>query len=464
VDTSVASDHQPNAVVDVDVVLSEAHTLSVESMTVRFEPERVVLTSGPFGTAPLFVAARQDLFIGSWHLPELAPLIQADQLLDRAVTRRLTRQPRYTTDTVLSGIHRLTERATAVFTRSGVSLSYPEPADHVLRPRDLRPGIDAVAALGELLTDVLVHTPAALGPVGAELSGGVDSANVALTLAAMRAQPLSSYGLILDGVVGDQQRRRRSAMVHRFGLRDSTVPAYGHPPFVPTGSRGLGRPHDPTSAYYREAFDALRDAVSAGGTRVICTGLGGDELVARRPHEWTIAPPPPDAVPWLGPTACAALAELDTNVAPIGPVPLTALMAQATHNPAYLAAGIWPVAPLAHPMLVRFGEQLPLEWRTGKYVLRERLRRNGMSAEVADPLQPETFTPLMQTGLRHYGLPMLKDMTKESRLVDLGYLDARALIGAYEKALLATHIPSTLCDAISLEVGLRSLDQAGCRS
>jgi hypothetical protein len=69
----------------------------------------------------------------------------------------------------------------------------------------------------------------------------------------------------------------------------------------------------------------------------------------------------------------------------------------------------------------------------------------------------------MQTGLRRYGLPVLKGMLAESLLVDLGYLDHAALAASYDHALASTHLPSALCDALSLEVGLRSLDQAGCR-
>lgn len=134
-----------------------------------------------------------------------------------------------------------------------------------------------------------------------------------------------------------------------------------------------------------------------------------------------------------------ALEEVDDNLAPVAPVPLTALMAKAAHYPAYLAAGIWPVAPLAHPTLVRFAEQLPLEWRAGKRLLRERLRRTGLTTDVVDPPQPEAFSDLMQTGLRRHGLSPLKAMLGESRLVDLGYLDHAAL-----------------------EVGLRGLDRAGC--
>jgi asparagine synthase (glutamine-hydrolysing) len=113
-------------------------------------------------------------------------------------------------------------------------------------------------------------------------------------------------------------------------------------------------------------------------------------------------------------------------------------------------------------MLVRFGEQLPLPWRRRKRILRESLRRAGLAAEVVDPPLRETFSELMQVGLRQHGLPILKAMLSESVLVDLGYLDHAALAAAYEIAQAAARVPSVLCDALTLEVGLRSLDQARC--
>jgi asparagine synthase (glutamine-hydrolysing) len=457
-------DHEPVTVADVGVVVARAHTSVGEYLTVELQPNRVRLSAGPFGTAPLYLARRGDVLHGSWHLPDLRTFIYTDELLDRAVARRLTRQARYSADTIFPGVQRLTERATATFTHSSLVVTYPQAAEHILQPRELRPGADVVDAFDNLLAEIVASTPAVSGPVGIELSGGADSANVALTLAARHNGAVTSFGLMVDGPIGDAQQRRRQDMISRFGLRDTTVRASDHPPFTSTGVRGLGVPHDPTSAYYREAFDALRDAVAASGTSVICTGLGGDELCARHPEEYTSGPAPVELPPWLGPTTCTALDDVDMNLAPVAAITLPTLMALGTHNPTYLAAGIWPVSPLAHPTLVRFGEQLPLEWRVGKRVLRERLRRAGLAADIADPPQPETFSELMQLGLRRYGLPLLKDMTRESLLVDLGYLDHGALTRAYDDAMSAARIPSILCDAISLEVGLRSLNQAECRS
>ncbi|HEX5407432.1 MAG TPA: asparagine synthase [Pseudonocardiaceae bacterium] len=445
-----------------DAATSFTTTPPGEFLTVHLQPDQVTLAAGPFGSAPLFLAAHRGLLVGSWHLPDLQPLIRVNQLLDRAVTRRLIRQPRYSRDTVFANVHRLTERATATFTGTGLSFCYPTSAEHVLRPRELRSGSDVIEAFDELLASV-VGKPVLGTSVAVELSGGADSANVAMTVASRRAETVSSYGLVLDGSVGRLQQHRRAAMIRQFGLRDTQVAARDHPPFAPTGIRSRAKPHDPTAAYYREAFDALCEAAALDGAQTVYTGMGGDELMARHPHEWSVPRPLPAAAPWLGPASRAALDDIDEDLAPVGHVHLPTLMALASHNPAYLAAGIWPVAPLAHPALVHFAEQLPLEWRTRKRLLRQRLHRAGLSNDVADPYQQETFSDLMQVGLRRFGLPILKHMLDgSSLLVDLGYLDHDALASVYTDALSNGLIPSQLCDAISLEVGLQSLGAAGC--
>jgi hypothetical protein len=162
-------------------------------------------------------------------------------------------------------------------------------------------------------------------------------------------------------------------------------------------------------------------------------------------------------VPWLGPTATDALAAVNENLAPIPMLPVPTLMASGRHNTGYLRAGVWPVAPLAHPRIMRFMEQLPAEHRRGKSMFRERLRRAGLPESVAAPAEPENFLPLMEAGLRVYGLPELTRMVRESLLVDLGYVDPKALALACEHAERAPVVPDLLCDTLALEIGLRSL-------
>ncbi|MEV3856100.1 asparagine synthase C-terminal domain-containing protein [Streptomyces sp. NPDC050095] len=424
------------------------------SLTMR--PGEVQVSAGEFGTAPVYLVAEGDTLYGSWDLADLRPYLRTNRLVPRVVARTLTRQHRYTADTLFEGVYRLTERATAIFTAGGLTVHYPEPAEHVLVPRSLRSDIDPVDAFDRLLTQVVRETPVAAASVGVELSGGADSGNVALSVSAAGLPRVHSFGLLMGGDLGRQQRDRRKALVDHCGFRDTAIPALPHPPFVPGGVRAAGRPHDPAGAFYQEAFDVLREQAAGRRCEVMFTGNGGDEINAC--HSRTHARPPETArVPWLGPQAVQALGDLDEELAPIPVLPVPTLMAFGMHNPEFVRVGIWPVSPLVDPRIVRFMEQLPYEYKRGKAMFRERLRRAGLSDEVAAPANPENFLALMEAGMRSYALPLLDDMLRESLLVDLGYVDPKALADARQEAECAPLVPDLLCDVLALEVGLRTL-------
>lgn len=428
----------------------------VDFTSLLLRPDEVQVSAGVFGTAPLYlVAVGEDLY-GSWDLADLRPHLGLDRLNPQAVARALTRQHRYSADTLFDGVYRLTERATAVLTTAGLTILYPEPAQHVLEPRRLRTGVDPVDAFDALLTEVAAGWLSTASCVGVEVSGGADSGNVTLSAAAAGFGSVRTFGLLMGGRIGRLQQDRRRMLVDHLGLRDTAIPAMQHPPFVPGGVRERGLPHDPAGAFYQEAFDVLREHVAAHGCEVIFTGGGGDEVQAC--HSRTDAElPAAEPIPWLGNKAIEALAQVDENLAPIPVLPVPTLMAFGLHNPAYLRLGIWPVAPLVHPRIVRFMEQLPHEHKEGKAMFRDRLRRAGLPESVAAPTEPENFLAVMESGLRSYGLPLLDDMLRESLLVDLGYVDPVALARAREHAERAPVVPDLLCDTLALEVGLRSL-------
>lgn len=425
-------------------------------VVVEIANQQVRITTSEYGTAPLYLAMADGVLDCSWRLPDLHHHLPPDRLLDRAVARMLTRRHRYSSDTLFPNIRMLTERATATATPAGLTIDYPPPGQHVLHARRPRPDVDLVTVFEQLLDHAIRRAVPGSPAVGLELSGGLDSANLAVGLAA-RHLPVTCYGLLLDDLLDTGQTTRRNAITSRLNLADVTVLASDHPPFAPGGVRGRYRPHDPASAYYREAFDALREA--ADRVAVMVTGLGGDELLALRPDEEPAHAVAAgiDAVTWLGRRAHVALEDIDTNQAPPAVLPLPVLMSFALHNPAYLSAGIWPTAPLADPALVRFAEQLPVEYRRGKALLRERLRRAGLPHHVTHPTRQETFSPLMQLGMRQHGLSLLAAMLSQSILIDAGYVDHGRLAAAYHRATTTAKVPSILCDTIALELGLRSL-------
>src|SRR5215470_4299832 len=293
-------------------------------------------TAGVGGTAPLYLTMAGGIVYGSWHLPDLRRHTNTERLLDRAVARVLTRQLRYSSDTLFQDIVMVTERATATATPAGITVGLPPAAQHVIAARQPRGGTNVVEAFETLLASAVSRAVPPGMRIGIELSGGVDSANVALTLA-RHATAITCFGLLLDDLTdirGEQgQDCRRQAVVSMLGLPDITVQASKHPPFVPGGIRCRGVAHDPGAAFYREAFDALRDA-AAGNVDIMMTGLGGDELLAL-PATETAARSPRIApnvnqrstdVPWLGPRAQVALADVNTNLAPVPVLPLPTLM------------------------------------------------------------------------------------------------------------------------------------------
>ncbi|WP_208647989.1 asparagine synthase-related protein [Streptomyces tirandamycinicus] len=440
----------------VRVRVKECRGDEADFVELTMEPGQARLAAGVFGTAPLYLAEKAGELHASWDLTLLRLHLRADRLVPRVVARTLTRQHRYTSETLFEGVYRLTERAAATLTSHGLNIHYPEPAEHVLEPRMLRLGVDPLAALDDLLTDVIRQAPTATGCVGVELSGGADSGNVALAVKAARFPDVYSFGLLVGGSTGRQQRERRRVLVEHCGFRDTATPAMQHPPFCPGGVRSLCKPHDPAGAFYQEAFDVVREQAAARRCEVMFTGSGGDEINAH--HSRTqVELPTPEPVPWLGKKAVRALSEANEYLAPIPVLPVPTLMAFGMHNPGFLRAGIWPVSPLAHPRIVRFMEQLPHEYKRGKALFRERIRRAGLPEWVAAPAEPENFLAVLEKGLRSCGLPVLDSMLKESILVDLGYVDGKVLAQARRNADSAPVVPDLLCDVLALEVGLRSL-------
>lgn len=133
--------------------------------------------------------------------------------------------------------------------------------------------------------DLLNHTVDqwAIHPedVAVELSGGMDSAMVALCLGARYRGQLASYGLLVDGPAGIQHCSRRTVLVKHAGLCDTTFSALMRSPFDPRGVRGQGQVWNPSEEPYSEALHAV---IMVTGRQVVFTGIGGDELLALRPE------------------------------------------------------------------------------------------------------------------------------------------------------------------------------------
>ncbi|XVV06306.1 asparagine synthase-related protein [Actinosynnema sp. CA-248983] len=421
------------------------------------------LTAGQWGSAPIYVVEGLDRLRGSWNFGDLREYMHFDQVHELTLTRILAGQLRYTKHTIFEPVKQVTERMTVAYTRrDGMSMTYPEPALHA-RPRTIREGVDIIRAYEDEMSRAVNLWAVEPSRTAVELSGGMDSANVAMTLAALHPNVIRSYALILGGAIGTQQVRRRQEMITFAGLKDFSMPALDRPPLHPDGARAKGKPLNPVDEPYHEAVEAILHKAAAEGITTVFTGDGGDELVSLRGQEWeeTGKIPGrfnPNRTPpkWLGPHANDLLADLDTDLPPPSLINAATHIGFASRTPQFMRAGLWPLSPLCSPRLIRFAEQLPLEWRLNKRITRERLRRLGLSEDVQQPQLRENFVHVMERGLADYGVSLIDKYLDESPLVEFGYVDADALRRSRD-AVTNGMIDTQLFGYLRVELGLRGL-------
>lgn len=382
------------------------------------------VTAGPGGIAPLYVASDAISLYGSWDMADLAE--HAEGLSPREVARLLIYRPRYSTETAFRGIHRVTERTTAVY-GGHLHLHYPEPVLHS-GPRELAPDADVLGAFVEAMDDALDLRPIESVETVLHLTGGFDSGTVGTRLAERHPEKFPTAALLIAGPGRDSQLRRRSEMIKSlpFAEPDYLVDAMECPPLSSACSRVRGKMISPYEEPLHRPFTRLTEILAKEGTRVVVTGLGGDEMVALSQAEYPhksmgeIS----DALPWVSARARAALEYADDGIAPPAATNSMTLLSLETTAPVLMRAGIWPVHPFADPGMVQLGECLPMHWRELKQLQRRRLASLGLSPDVTESRERESFAEVVQHTLTTIARPMFARMLKdgsplfEEKLVD----------------------------------------------
>jgi asparagine synthase (glutamine-hydrolysing) len=231
----------------------EQHTGSWpgDFVTVGLGQRAIDLHAGQRGIVPLYLTDDSGTLRGSWDLADLYGNVSVARLDAREVARLLTMQFRYGHDTIFTGAYRLTERSTALFTSAGLRLTYPEAAEHG-RARKLAPGADVIAAYERLLQTAVTSRAYSPRTACIELSGGLDSANVAATLGALHPGQVTASSMILPGETGIQQTSRRAELITRLCLgTDVPVSFAGRLPLSRAGRRVRGIPVTP----YEDPYD-----------------------------------------------------------------------------------------------------------------------------------------------------------------------------------------------------------------
>ncbi|MDS1270722.1 hypothetical protein RIF23_10465 [Lipingzhangella sp. LS1_29] len=115
----------------------------------------------------------------------------------REAARLLIYRPRYSTDTLFRGVHRLTERAVAHFGEH-LWISYPEPAIHST-PRELASDADVLGAFVGTMDAAMDRRPWADETTLLHLTGGFDSGTVATRAAERHPGRFSTATLLIGG-------------------------------------------------------------------------------------------------------------------------------------------------------------------------------------------------------------------------------------------------------------------------
>jgi len=229
---------------------SQMSAWPTDFVTVDLDRASVMLTAGARGSAPVFLTAAGEELDLSWWLPDLRTHLTADRIDRENALRFLTGQEIYSNTTLWPNVARLTERAQARWTVAGLTVVLPDAAPHY-RARTLAEGANPIDAYDILLRSELYHRQLPAEHTFVEVSGGLDSANVALT--ARDVLPgTRAYGLLIAGAAAEQQRLRRQQLVDHLGLADLPIETLPHAPF--SGHLHTGSFIDPLVEPYRECL------------------------------------------------------------------------------------------------------------------------------------------------------------------------------------------------------------------
>ncbi|WP_327324278.1 hypothetical protein OG735_18405 [Streptomyces sp. NBC_01210] len=420
--------------------VQECRTWPLQGIWIEAGPAGVRLETGLGGVCPLYLTHTRGKLTGSWQLMDLRERLTPAVLDEKEVMRLLIGRPRYGHDTLFTTVKRLSEHSIAYADAEGLRMVYPAAAEHAL-PSELAEHTDGEAlvdAFEALVDHVLARRPLAPGRTAAQLSGGMDSTNLAISLALAHPGAITPCAMLIGGEAGGQQTARRRTVIDYFGFAvDATVGASAYPPLSAGGlRRSRAEAVSPLDEPHLEAADALAQALRARDIATVVSGFGGDEVArVRRPEGRAI--PAPSAPAWCGERVRELLGEVNTGIAPPTVAPETALVALEVATPLLARRGLWTVAPFTDAEMVRFGQRLPLEWKKDKRLLHQRLAVRGLPDEVVNPVLRENFGHLMNRAVHEYGTGLLRGWGKDLHLIDQGYLDAGLLAETVERAALS---------------------------
>lgn len=244
--------------------------------------KRLILARDPFGIKPLYyMEAEAGVLFGSEIKAILAdPKVQRaidETALDNFLTFTFVPSP----NTIFRGIKKLLPGSSLWITQEGI---FRKRFQYLADKTEVRSEEEWLEALRTEIEAAVRRQMFADVPVGAMISGGMDSASVATLMTRFSNQPIHTFTVGFDeGFTADELvLARRNAELIRSKHHEVSISANEYAQFMPHSLRYLEEPVATSSslAFYWVCRLA-REYV-----KVVLTGQGADEPFAGYPRHW----------------------------------------------------------------------------------------------------------------------------------------------------------------------------------
>ena len=376
----------------------------VEGVKIWLEPSSVTIARTAAGASPFYLAASGDRLRASWKfervvgaLASVKPDVDSCRIFLKHNATQIRTQ-------VIDDLFMLWPGEVVSFDRSGLSFREADVPD-IVRPSTLREDAKATTEFVFLIAQAAERHLKRSANAMLELSGGLDSSCVALAACSLGV-PLKTYGLIHDGAVGRQQRRRRRELVDLLGVQDHEFPSY-----VNTQLKGLEIDEcgiTPFDDNHRLPCVYAVEDHPAGMPDLIISGIGGDELCLENTffrQEWEVQ----------------------------GSICTSSVVAATARADMFMRRGIWPISPLASQSVVDFCRALPKRLREKRLLNLLTLARAGLSDGFLFPRYSEHYGASMQheAALFDFDSALRESIVADYGIADISDLLARARDASY---------------------------------
>jgi asparagine synthase (glutamine-hydrolysing) len=264
-----------------------------------------------------------------------------------------------------------------------------------------------------------------------ELSGGLDSAIVALATTNVSNSSLKTFGMKLPNYVGEQQKERRDELINSFDFIDTFVEIEKYGPLNNDGysiKYGLATLND---EIYHDALRFMTHNIANQGYAIL-TGLGGDEL-AKSFKTAKSTPNENDYLNYKYINNHKLLPGIEkSKYLPFPAIYISMILASQSRSPVFLRQGIWPIEPLCDSNIIRFCQFLPEEIKKDKKIHRLLLSKHGVSNNFLYPKTRENFTEVFEHNIKHHNRKNILALMNKSKLHELGYINKEVFIESYD--------------------------------